>query len=542
MAGAGGVVISQRILTGPVETPTSRPWVGVAAVMLAALLATMSARLTSFGLTDIGSAIGAGFDERAWITTSFNVAQMLIGPVSAWLGLVFGLRRVLMGGAILYAFAQLLLPFCPDLPTFLFMQFLSGLGSGTFIPLTVGVVLKTLPKPFWVLGISAYALNLELSLNIAATLEGWHIDHGGWRWIFWQNLPVALALIFCIRAGIPSEPIKKDELGKGDYWGMALAGGGFSLVYACLDQGNRLDWASSGLIVGLGLAGLILLAGFVWHAATSPLAAIDFKFLTRRNILIMTVLLALSRMLVLSSNYLVPQFLTTVGGFRPSEVGDLLLWVALPQFLIGPLVGAVLLRVDARYVLAVGIALVCIACVMASFLTPDWAEAQFIPSMLLQALGQTMVLTALVYYFALHLTPTLVLTFGAIAQTARLFGGEVATAVIQTYQRVLGQVHSNLIGLHVGAGDADTNLRLAQYSGGALARFGAQDPANSARSIALLSNAVRAQAQTMGFADTFLLVAATAAAGIVLVALLQPPPAAPPPAPTPPLHPVASAA
>jgi DHA2 family multidrug resistance protein len=542
MAGAGGVVISQRILTGPVETPTSRPWLGVAAVMLAALLATMSARLTSFGLTDIGSAIGAGFDERAWITTSFNVAQMLIGPVSAWLGLVFGLRRVLMGGAILYAFAQLLLPFCPDLPTFLFMQFLSGLGSGTFIPLTVGVVLKTLPKPFWVLGISAYALNLELSLNIAATLEGWHIDHGGWRWIFWQNLPVALALIFCIRAGIPSEPIKKDELGKGDYWGMALAGGGFSLVYACLDQGNRLDWASSGLIVGLGLAGLILLAGFVWHAATSPLTAIDFKFLTRRNVLIMTVLLALSRMLVLSSNYLVPQFLTTVGGFRPSEVGDLLLWVALPQFLIGPLVGAVLLRVDARYVLAVGITLVCIACVMASFLTPDWAEAQFIPSMLLQALGQTMVLTALVYYFALHLTPTLVLTFGAIAQTARLFGGEVATAVIQTYQRVLGQVHSNLIGLHVGAGDADTNLRLAQYSGGALSRFGAQDPANSARSIALLSNAVRAQAQTMGFADTFLLVAGTAAAGIVLVALLQPPPPATPPPVAPALLPMASAA
>jgi DHA2 family multidrug resistance protein len=164
---------------------------------------------------------------------------------------------------------------------------------------------------------------------------------------------------------------------------------------------------------------------------------------------------------------------------------------------------------------------------MASFLTPDWAESQFIPSMLLQAMGQTMVLTALVYYFALHLTPSLVLTFGAIAQTARLFGGEVAVAVIQTYQRVFGQVHSNLIGLHVGAGEADTNLRLAQYAGGALSRFGAQDPSNSARSIALLSNAVRAQAQTMGFADTFLMVACTAAVGIVLVALLQPPPAAP---------------
>ncbi|MGF6492137.1 DHA2 family multidrug resistance protein [Luteibacter sp. 621] len=517
----------QRIATGPVENPTSRPWLGVAAVMLAALLSTMSARLTSFGLVDIGSAIGAGVDERAWITTSFSVAQMLIGPVSAWLGFVFGLRRTLMGGAILYAVSQLLLPFCPGLPSFLFMQFLAGLGSGTFIPLTIGVVVKTLPKPFWVLGISAYALNLELTLNIAATLEGWHIDHGGWRWIFWQNLPVALMLMFCIRAGIPREPVNRDELGKGDYWGMGLAGLGFSLIYACLDQGNRLDWASSGLIVGLGLGGLVLLAGFAFHASTSPHSVIDFRFLTKRNILIMTMLLALSRMLVLSSNFLVPQFLTTVAGFRPSEVGDLLLWVALPQVLIGPVVGAILLRVDARYVLAAGVGFVCTACLLASFVTPDWAERQFIPSMLLQAVGQTMVLTALVYYFVLHLTPALVLTFGAIAQTARLFGGEIAVAVIQTYQRVAGQVRSNLIGLHVGAGEPDTVARLSQYTSGPLARFGSQDPANTGRSVALLSNAVRTQAQTMSYADTFLMVAGTAAAGLVLVALLQRPP--PPP-------------
>ncbi|UPG92720.1 MFS transporter [Luteibacter aegosomatissinici] len=476
-------------------------------------------------MTDIGSAIGAGVDERAWITTAFSVAQMLTGPVAAWLGLVFGLRRVLMGGAVLYSLSQLLLPFCQNLPLFIAVQFLAGLGSGTFIPLTIGVVLKNLPKPFWVLGISAYALNLELTLNIAATLEGWHIDHGGWRWIFWQNLPIALALVFCIMGGIPKEPVNRAELVRGDYWGMFLAGVGFSLVYACLDQGNRLDWTSSGLIVGLAIGGLVLLAAFAIHEFTNPFGAIEFSFLAKRNILILALLLALARMLVLSSNFLVPQFLTTVGGFRPTEVGDLLLWVALPQFLIGPLVGLVLLRVDARWVLGGGILLVCIACLLASRLTPDWAEAQFIPSMLLQALGQTMALTALIYYFVLHLTPALVLTFGAIAQTARLFGGEIAVAVIQTFQRVQSQVHSNLVGLHVGAGEADTNLRLVQYSTGPLLRFGgSNDPANAGRSLALLSSAVRTQAQTLSFSDTFLMVAATAVLGLALVALLQRPP------------------
>jgi DHA2 family multidrug resistance protein len=507
-------------------TISDRPWIGIVAVMLSAIAATLTTRLTSFGLADIGGALGVGVDQRAWITTAFSAAQMLIGPVSPWLAFVLGMRRVLLSGAIVFGLAEFLLPFSPDLGVFLALQFVAGLGSGTFIPLTIAFVLRSLPRHLWVFGIGAYAMNLELSLNIAATLEGWHIDHGGWPWIFWQNLFIVVPMVACMALGIPREPIKYEEHGRGDYWGMSFAGVGFALVFAALDQGDRLDWLNSGLIVGMIAAGGLLLGAFFVEETTSARPGIDLGFLLRRNVIVLLVILVIIRFLVLSSNLLIPQFLTQVRGLRPQQVGSALLWIALPQFAIAPAIALLARRWDARILLAIGTGTVLIASLLASRLTSDWAEGDFVASLLLQAVGQTMALTALIYFLAQHLRPADVLTFGAIVQTTRLFGGEIGTAVIQTFTRKAEQLHSNLIGQHVAPGDVETLQRLDIYTHQMSATFGAANPANSARSISLLANAVRQQAYTLAYADGFLLAAVAATAALLLIAALRPVPEA----------------
>src|SRR5580692_4467514 len=76
-------------------TVSLRPYIGTFAVLLGSIIATLDSRITVFGLADVRGAVHAGFDEGAWITTVYTVGQMMIGPVSAWLGGVFGVRRVL---------------------------------------------------------------------------------------------------------------------------------------------------------------------------------------------------------------------------------------------------------------------------------------------------------------------------------------------------------------------------------------------------------------------------------------------------------------
>src|SRR5271168_4343926 len=82
---------------------TTRPVIGVMAVLLGAVISTLAGRLTTFGLADVRGAVHAGFDEGAWIPTALTVGQVMIGPVSAWLGMVFGPRRVLMVSGVVFA-------------------------------------------------------------------------------------------------------------------------------------------------------------------------------------------------------------------------------------------------------------------------------------------------------------------------------------------------------------------------------------------------------------------------------------------------------
>src|SRR6516164_11768980 len=95
-------------------TVSAHPYIGTLAVLLGSVISTLDSRITTFGLADVRGAVHAGFDEGAWVTTAFTVGQMLIGPVSAWLGMVFGPRRVLMISSAIFTLSNFLLPFSAD--------------------------------------------------------------------------------------------------------------------------------------------------------------------------------------------------------------------------------------------------------------------------------------------------------------------------------------------------------------------------------------------------------------------------------------------
>ena len=507
----------------PPAPACTRPVIGIAAVLLGAVISTLYSRITNYGLADLRGAVHAGFDEGAWITTASTVGQMCIGPVAAWLGLAFGPRRVLIVSATVFGVTSALIPLAPDLTTVLVGQTLGGLSSGTFIPLTIGFVLQSLRHTLWPYGIAAYGLNLELSLNIPASLEGWYLDHLSWHWIFWQGALLAVPMLVCIRFGMPRQTVNRDALRNADVWGMFYAAAGFSMLYAALDQGNRLDWLNSGVICGLLLGGFVLITAFVVQIGVSKHPWVNPRFLLRRNIALLVTILVLYRFIILSTSYLIPQYLTTIQNFRSLEVGKVLIWIAVPQLILAPTIAMLLRWLDPRVMLAAGIFAVGAACVMAAQVTRDWATDDFLPSQVMQAFGQSAALIALVLFAVRHLRPADALTFGVVLQTARLFGGELGNAFMQTYVRVQEQIASNLVGLHVQSGGALADERLTAYTDALLARSVGVTGA-SARALLLLGQAIRDQANVLSYSDGFMIVSFAAVAMLILTALLRPVP------------------
>ena len=505
--------------------PERTPWLGLLAVLLGAFISTLTGRLSTFGLTDIRGALHVGFDEGAWITTAQTVAQMLIAPAAVWMGRAFGPRRVLTVAACAFAAISTVLPLSPNLPCFLMLQFCGGLASGCFVPLTLGFILMNVPQRVWAWGIAIYALNLELSLNISASLEGWYVDHLSWRCIFWQNVPLALGMAACLRFGVPPEAPNPYPPPL-DRYGLITAGLGLSLIYAALDQGNRLDWLNSGSIWALLLPGGVLLGAFFVHEARTAHPLLDFKVAFASPLPQLLLLIAFLRLTVTSTAFLIPQYLQAVRGFRALEVGQTLLWIAAPQLILCPLAALMLRRLDPRMVASVGFVLISLACLsVAHGLTPLWGSDQFLPSQLMQAAGQTLALSGIQFFAALHLRPQDGLTFGAMLQTARLMGGEVGQAFVVTLDRVRGQVASNLIGAHVQTGAVLVVQRLHDYAA-ATARVG--DPgAGQARAAIVLGSIVRSQAATQGVIDTFVVVAGLTAVALMLVVANRRAPAGP---------------
>ena len=503
---------------GACGTGANIPWLGLVGVLLGTFISTLSTRLSSFGLADVRGALHAGFDDGAWITTAFTVAQMLITPFAVWIGggvraaanshrLRAGLRRRFRPAALR-----------PEPGHFLGLQFIAGLSSGCFIPLTLSFILRSIPPRLWAYGVALYALNLELSLNISASLEGFYVDHLTWHWIFWQNVPLALGMAGCLYWGVRHQPPTNDI--HWDPYGLTACGMGFALLYAALDQGNRLDWLNSGVICGLLLAGGILLAAFVIHEVTAPYPWLDPHVPLRWPIPLLLVLISILRLTIQSTAVLIPYYLGAVRGFRALEIGGTLIWIAMPQLLTCLFAAWMLRRFDPRLTAGLGMCLVGLACMVVAWtLTPEWGSDQFLVSQLLQALGQSLALSGVVFNAVLNLRLQDALSFGATLQIARLFGGEVGAALITTWDRVREQRASNLIGLHVQKGALDVQHRLAAYQH-VLTPHGY--PAAAAP--AVLDKVVRVMATTQSTIDGFVLVAVVAAAGLTLFVLIVPSP------------------
>jgi len=510
----------------PPAPPMSVPWLGLAAVLLGTFISTLNGRLSSFGLADIRGALHIGFDEGAWITSAQTVAQMLIAPVAVWVGGVFGPRRALLEAATAFAVISILTPYSTNLPMFLALQFAGGLASGFFVPLTLSFILRNTPPKYWAYGVAIYALNLELSLNISASLEGWYVDHLSWRWIFWQNVPLALAMALCLRFGVSRDPANPGRPPT-DLFGLAAGGLGLALIYAGLDQANRLDWLNSGTVTALLAAGVVLVAGFLIHEARTEHPGVNLRVVFGDPLPRILVLIAFLRLTILSTAYLIPQYLQAVRGFRALEVGQTLVWIAAPQLIFCPLAAAMLRRTDPRLVSCIGFVFVSVACLLVAHgLTSVWGSDQFLPSQLLQAIGQSFALSGILFFAVLHLRPEDALTFGGAVQTARLMGGEIGTAFIATFTRMRTQTASNLIGQHVRIGDPAVAQRLSAYAA-ATGRTGADPSAAIVRGASVLSRVVRSAAATQGVIDSFVAIGSFTAVALILVVAHSPAPLGP---------------
>ncbi len=500
---------------------------GIIGVLIGAGLVTLTGRMLTMGLADLKGHVGISYDQGAWLDSAYNASLMFIGPFSVYLGGLLGPRRVLLFAAGIFTVTCVYLPLIHNYSLLVAALIVAGLTSGTFYPLTLTTALRTSPLRFLPITMAFYATSIDGSVNIAPSLYGWYRDHLSWHWMFWNSAMIAPVMMICIYFGIPKAPPRKKDGPAPSFVGFLYLSAGLALMFAALQQGERLDWWRSGVFNALLWSGAFFTLCALIRRLCRPNALVAIPYLWRWNTILLGSLLFWFRFTLTGTIILIPQSLA-IHGFEADQIGPAVIWSAAPLLLVTLAAGLLMLqKLDPRLLLAAGLTCTAFAVCLNSEYTTAWSAANYYRTELLTGIGQSVSLIGLVGCIILQgvftgglAKPQWILTFSAMFHTIRLFGGTAGAIYMGHFIANREKLHSNLLGLHVAQGNWITDGNLHAMAAGVYAKSPGAAAA-AARAADLLAGRLRLQAYALSLIDGFFLVAWTCVVGLLLTALLR---------------------
>jgi MFS transporter, DHA2 family, multidrug resistance protein len=506
------------------------PLLGILGVLLGAGIVTLTGRLLSLGLADLKGNVGISYDQGAWIGSAFNVALMFIGPFSVYLGGLLGTRPLLLVCAPVFTVVCAFLPLVHSYSLLIFLLAVAGLTSGPFYPLTLAFALRNIPLRYLALVLALYAFFIEGAVNFAPSIYGFFRNHVSFEWMFGLPAIATPVMMTCIYFGIPKTPRPQSKKEPPSFAGFLYLSAGCALLYAALDQGQRLDWWRSGLFDALVAGAALFLLGSLAERLWRPNFLVDLAYLRNWNTILLGVALFSFRLVLLATVVIIPMSLS-VRGLDAEQYGPAVFWIAVFEFTLA-FVGAFLLYkgIDSRLLMAIGFSAIAFACLINSDFTSAWAAENYYRTELLMGIGQSLALLGLVSSIILQVAfsggleaPQRALTVSAFFHTVRLLGGQVGATLMGHFIAVREELHSNLIGLHVQSGNWLTAGSVHGIAAGLAGRSNGAAGATG-RALDIIGSRLRLQAYSLTFIDGFYLLAWACVAMLLLTALLRRPP------------------
>lgn len=454
---------------------------GLAGVLVAAMMSGLNNRVGALALIDVAGANGLSADQAHHIVNAYAAVELAAMPIAAWFAVTFSFRRFHLAITAVFLGCALLLPLAGSYRGLLPLRAIQGLAGGAMIPLLMTAALRFLPAPIKLHGLGLYSLTATFAPNLGLWLAaGWVDGLGDWRWIYWQVLPIAALAFAAMWWGLPQDPVRPERMREIDWPGLVTGPLGLALVAIGLEEGERLDWFHSAGISWALLGGSALIVAFLISEWFHHLPFVKLQLLERRNFWLGFIIFIGMLVIFLSASLLPTDLLMEIHGFRPAQMASLGLVIALPQLALAPIMSALLYRrwVDARRMMALGLALIAVSCWLGTRATPDWTAGEFWTGQLCQMLGQPMAVIALLFLATGVAAPMEGPFVSGMVNTLRTLALLVGAVGVESYMRGRAVVHVTAMADRAGG---------SGLTGDLLHRFGVEATALSvAQAYALL--------------------------------------------------------
>ena len=505
--------------------PRYNPWLIAVVVALAAFMEVLDTSIANVALPYMAGNLGASNDQSTWVLTSYLVSNAIILPISGWLAGTLGRKRFFMSCLAVFTLSSLLCGLAPSLGMLLLFRVLQGAGGGGLQPMAQAILADTFPPHQRGLAFALYGITAIMAPTIGPTLGGWITFNYSWRWIFLINIPVGMATFFLVRRFVEDPPYLAKLRGAGvklDYIGIALLTLGIGALQILLDRGQEDDWFGSQFITTLAVIAATCLIGLVIWEWFQKNPIIEVKMFKSFNFASANLMMFMLGILLFSSLVLMPQFLQTLLGYTSQLAGLALSAGGFVLLLEMPIMGQLTTKIQARRLIAFGWLALSVAMfystkridLQISFSAATWLRiAQVI------GLGFLFVPITLVAYVGI--APEKNNAVAGIVNFMRNMGSSVGTSMVTTLIARRSQYHQQILVDYVRSGSANLHnaagglARLITGAGG-LSSHDAQ-----LQAYARIYQAVQAQAATLAYVDTFMVLSVLAGIMFLLSFVLK---------------------
>ncbi|MEO8626704.1 MAG: MFS transporter [Betaproteobacteria bacterium] len=334
----------------PSQTKTSPGWI-LAATILGSSMVFIDGTVVNVALPALQTQFNASASGAQWVIQSYALFLAALLLVGGALGDRYGRRRVFSIGVCVFAGASVCCGLATSLMQLIVARGVQGVGAALLAPGSLAIIGASFPEATRGRAIGTWSGATGITAAIGPALGGWLIDHASWRWAFFINVPIAIAVFLIAARFVPES--RNPGTTKLDWPGAALATLGLcGIVYGLMEAPDR-GWHDTTVIATL-VAGVVALMAFVLvearsHAPMLPLHLFRLRDFSGANLLTLLLYGALGGGL-----FFFPINLIQVQGYSATAAGAALLPFIAVMVLFSRWAGGLVARYGAKLPLSIG--------------------------------------------------------------------------------------------------------------------------------------------------------------------------------------------
>jgi DHA2 family multidrug resistance protein len=484
-------------------------------------MSILDIQVVSASLSEIQAGLSASATEVSWVQTAYLIAEVIAIPLSGFLSRAFGTRLLFAISAFGFTVSSFLCGFASSIEQMILWRALQGFLGAGMIPTVFASAYTIFPRSKFHIVAPIIGLVATLAPTVGPTVGGYITDLMSWHWLFFINIVPGIAITIGVLALIDFDQPNFALLDRFDWWGLLFMAGFLGSLEYVLEEGPQYEWLQDTSVAIFAAVCFISAIAFFWRVFTAQEPIVDLRTFGDRNFAIGCVLQFCIGIGLYGLTYMYPRYLAEVRGYSALMIGETMFVSGATMFLMAPVVGRLMLKVDLRYIIAFGLVVFALGSWQMTSITRDYDFYELLLPQVLRGIGMMCAMVPTNNIALGTLAPDRVKNASGLFNLMRNLGGAVGLAIINQVLNDRTDLHISRLHDRVHWGNATAVETLNMFT---QRLQGMGDSALMA--MKQLSQIVHRQAVVMGYGDAFFMLALFYVGLSLLVLLLNKPAAA----------------